>query len=136
MTDYELVNLLLTQVQTMFEVLATYITVVSGFLVVGYLVAHKLHRSMVAVLVVLFSMASLACGLNARAMLGGASNTMAHVGEALAAGTSHVGWWFGGAPSPAYSIVPLIIQSIFVVAYIGALLFFFLQRRAGLKAAA
>jgi hypothetical protein len=136
MTDYELANLLVIQVQTMFEVLTTYITIVSGFLVVGYLVAHKLNRSMVAVLVVLFSMASLGCAVGMRSNVAGVSNTGRHLGEAIAAGTAHFGWRFSGARSPAIaSTMPLMMQSIFVVAYIGALVFFFHQRRAGLKAA-
>ena len=137
MTDYELVNMVLTQVQTMFEVLATYITIVSGFLAVGYLVAHKLNRSMVAVLVVLFSMTSLACGSMARNSIMGSNATMAHIAQAIAAGTSHLGWWLAAGNGPVVaSIQPITIQAIFVVAYIGTLLFFFVQRRAAQKAAA
>ena len=137
MTDYELANLLVIQVEVMFEILATYITIISGFLLVGYLVAHKLNRSMVAVLVLLFSMAALACTVATRSAITGVAHTGSHIGEAIVAGTSHLGWWLSGrGGNPAANSMPLMIQVMFVVAYLGALLFFFLQRRAAQKAAA
>jgi hypothetical protein len=137
MSDYETMNLMLQQFSLLFTIFTTYATVVFAFLVAGHLIAHKLNRLMVAVLIVLFTLASLQCGMTSARGVGNSFAMIDHIRQAIATGRSSLGW----VPVFHANIVALQFTEfaglgLFVLAYAGALVFFFQQRRAGLKAVA
>jgi len=137
MTDFEMSYLVLEQVSIAFTVLATYVSIVFAFLVAGYLVAHKLASSMVAILITLFTMISMmVAGIAVRAGRG-ISGLEEEIRRAVAEGRSSLSWnasaLADSGGSAMSTLIPLIFASIIIIAYIGALWFFFHQRQVGLK---
>ena len=137
MSDYESLALVYSQISIILTELTIFISIVFSFLVVGYLVAHKLTRSMAAVLVTLFTMVVILSTAIFLRTSTGLLAFVAHLREAVAAGTSGLGWHplmtsSGGSLTTLNYLTP----SLFVLTYIGALVFFFQQRRAARQPAA
>ena len=137
MSDYESLALVYSQVTLILTELTIFISIVFSFLVVSYLVAQKLTRSMAAVLVTLFTIVVLISTAIFLRTSTGLVAFVAHLREAVAAGTSGLDWHplmtsSGGSLTTLNYLTP----SLFVLTYIVALVFFFQQRRAGTKAAA
>jgi hypothetical protein len=135
MTDYEMYYLIIESASVAFTVFATYLTIIFAFLVVGYLVSHKLHASMVAIVVFLFSLASLLCTLVVVRASEGMIGLTSQVGRAIREGHSGLTWTPYGDPNSAIvnTVLTTGIPTLFFLAYAGALIFFFHQRKTGLR---
>ncbi len=133
MTDYELItafNEYNTLMQTSFT---NYVAVLFAFLIAAYLIADKLESSMVPSIVALFTLVA----LNQLSNVIGGGHDWAAVGMQIAARateqTSSLGWH--GAATPwgrlTISILQFSAAVILTASHIGALIFFFHQRRLG-----
>jgi hypothetical protein len=130
MSDYETMNVMLQQFSLLFTIFATYATIVFAFLVVGYLVAQRLTRLTVAILIVLFTLATLQCAMTSARGVANSFAIVDHVRQAIAAGRSTLGW------IPVFHTNALALRvteytgmGLFILTYIGALVFFVQQHR-------
>lgn len=136
MTDYEIVSVLNEFVSTTWSIFSTYVSIVFAFLVASYLVSSKLAPRIVAVVMVLYTLVAFWAlwGLNRTA-----ANLMASIAEIkrrVHEDGSSLGWL------PATSIpdfmlhaIPLLITAVAVIAFVGSVVFFFHQRKAGERGA-
>ena len=136
MTGYELVYLLGDQTSLLFTIFATYTTIIFAFVGAGYLFASKLTRGMASILVILYSSAAAFCCLIEYRLVVMLGAVFEHMRPKAAGGTSGLDWFpFWVFDDTQWSVPPLLFGA-FVLAYLGGLVFFFHQRRVGLKAAA
>ena len=138
MTDFELYYLVLENTSTAFSIFTTYLTIIFAFLVAGHLMGHKISTGMTVVMIALFSLASLICVMVAVRAAEGMAGLAGLISKAIADGQSNLSWMPYGSPNSrvASTMLQTGFLVLLVLAYIGALVFFFQQRRAGLKAAA
>ena len=134
MSDYELVYLFVEHNNALQTSLMNYVAVLFGFLITGYLVASKLESRMVFVVVAMFTLVAVPEAIN---VIGFGSDTAA-LGSQIAARAAEnpagLGWH--GTASAALGVVGLPVLRfstivVMVLSYIGALVFFFHQRRIG-----
>lgn len=130
MSDYELLSVFMAQVQALWEVFSTFVSVVFAFLVVSYLVASKLRRSLAAVAIALYTLVALwaawALSRGAASVAAIAQEMKNHVRD----GTSTLGWHpAANTPDVVGDAIPIGITLIALLAYLGSVFFFYVQRR-------
>ena len=132
MTDYEMIDIFFVNLNLLFTILMSYVSIVSAFLVVGYLVSAKLKPSMVSIIIGLFTLVSFvmtfALNRTAQTILDMAEE----IRNAVHNGTSSLGWWNITDPEILLQGPMITFTSIMILAYIGAVIFFFHQRGVGL----
>ena len=129
MTDFELISLFneyenLTQYSFM-----NFVTIIFAFLIASFFVAAKLNKPMTAVVIVVFTFASLQQGLSVFLQFGDQS---ALVPEILSRDSLQ---WHGAnrVGEIAVEFFAVIYFGTIFFGYIGTLIFFFHQRHQGLK---
>jgi len=134
MTEYEMAYLsaeLQTAAITTFSVL---VTVVSGFLVVGYAVSHRLNRQMIAIIMVMYTWymwlatASLSRQLVSQIGLTQKMQAFAHAGKGLEWHAANL-MPYSANPGTAFAAS----LAFGAVMHIGSVLFFFAARQANLE---
>ena len=135
MTDYELVSVFQENLNLIFTILMSYVSIVSAFLVVGYLVAAKLKPSMVGIITGLFTLISFTMIF----VMNRVAQTFVAVGNEMRKvtndGASSLGWHNITHEAEFLSGgIMFAFTSILILTYFGALIFFFHQRREGLSA--
>ncbi len=133
MTDYELVYFFIEYLNALQTAVMNYVAVLFAFLIAAYLIAGKVQSSMVPIIVGLFTLVA----LNQLSLVIGNGYDWAAVGFQITAraaeGTSNVGWH--GVATPwgphAVSITRFGAAAVLILSYIGALTFFFHQRKVG-----
>ena len=142
MTDFELLYSLNVWVSATFSVFSVYITIVTTFIVASYLVAHKLGRPMAGIMIAIFTLAFLTClqmetdvavfipPLSAQMMqrAHAASSAFAFMADKAGPPIAPRIWQTLGIP--LMKLAPVTYS----LAYIGALAFFFYQRKVGKQA--
>ena len=131
MTDYELVSLLTESIMLLWQIFATYVSIVFAFLVATYLVSHKLAAKMVSTVIALYT-------LVVAWSLFGISRTSATV-IALAneiklsvlQGNASLAWHpVVSTPDLALTFIQFLNNGVAVFAYVASIIFFFHQRSA------
>ena len=105
-----------------------YVSLLSGFLVMSYLVAHKLTSSLVSIIVALFTAVCAVLIINLQFLRNDFSSLNTYILEQMASGNLDLPW-FGNNPSWASGIVTALLSIATVGGYFGCLVFFFVQRR-------
>lgn len=130
MTDSELLSAFMVAVETLWLIFSTYVSIVFAFLVVSYLVANRLQRSLAAISVALYTLVAL---WSAWALSRSSMSVTAVAAEMKARaqdGTSSIDWHpAANTPDVLISAIPLLITLIAVLAYIGSVFFFYIQRK-------
>ena len=130
MTDFELLMAFNEMAINGQEVYMNFVSIVFGFIVAGYLVADKLSGKMVILMVTLFTFVTLQEAMNTTLFL------LDQVGLIPEMQTRDA-LQFHGANNVGDIFAPLFIAikiGTLILAYIGSIVFFFHQRRAGKKA--
>ncbi len=129
MTDYNLISLFHTSVEISNQTLMDYISVLFAFLIAGYFIAHKLEPLMIMLVIVLFTIIEGRLMINMYFL----SNDMSTLGALMALRAENGEFGVPGlmmsTPGDNYFITQAIVT---IGSYIGGLIFFFHQRRAGL----
>lgn len=134
MTDYEMAYLFNDNINILITLLMSFSSVVFAFLVAGNIVAHKLKSSMVLLVIALFTIASSILIFLMNRFGNQFANIATLMREAVENGSSSLGWHpitYEPAVLPLFLMVTF--QTLMILLYIGALIFFFHQRREGLK---
>lgn len=130
MSDYELISVFITSVDALWVVFSTFVTVVFAFLVVSYLVASKLRRSLAAIVMALYTLVALWA---AWAMSRGSASVTAIAAEMklrVQDGTSSLDWHpAANTPDFLISAIPIVITLIALLTYVGSVFFFYIQRK-------
>ena len=129
MTDYEVLTVFNEMSANTQDAYMNFVAILSGFLIAGFLVANKLSKSMTIIVTALFTVAALQQGSVIFLLWGDQVGLLAdiHSREAL-------NWH--GASRGGPSLGPFFDWTFGITViggYIGALVFFFHQRRVGLK---
>ena len=130
MSDYELLDVFMMAVETLWIIFSTYVSIVFAFLVVSFLVAGKLQRSLAVIVIALYT---LVVAWAVWAMSRGSASVAAIAGQMklhAQDGSSSLGW-HPAANTPDFVIwaIPVVITLIAFLAYIGSLFFFYIQRQ-------
>ncbi len=127
MTEYEMVDLYLGFRNSAATSFMDFITALFALLVTAYVVGQKLTRSMVVIIIILFTL--FAC-MMLLATFESLTN-MVNIASAIKLSShddSALGWMFGGIPLSLLNFAPIVTSSTIIVAYLAALIFFFLVR--------
>ena len=130
MTDYELLSIFIEFINTTWTIFATYVSVVFAFLVAGYLVSKKLSSSIVSTVVTLYTLVAFwsIFALNRNVVAIGAA--VAEINRAILEDGSSLGWLPAIASADFLTpVIPFLVTSLAIVAYLGSIFFFFYQRK-------
>jgi len=128
MTEYEAYDLFNSMTSTTNQVMFGYFSLISGFLIVSYLIAEKLNYVLSSVVIVLFSGASLYIVLSMYAINSDLDALFFHMIENKEAGKYHLEW-LGSNPAWLSSIISMIQIFITIGGYLGSLIFFIYRKR-------
>ena len=130
MSDFELLSAFMAAVETLWLIFSTFVSVVFAFLVVSYLVASKLQKSLAATIISLYTLVAL---WSVWALSRGSASVTAIGGEMKARvqdGTSSLGWHPAvNTPDLIFAAIPMLISSIALLTYVGSIFFFYVQRK-------
>ncbi len=129
MTDHEILSLFNEMAANTQGAFMNFVAILSAFLIAGYLAAHRLSKTMTVILTVLFSVVAVQEGLTVLFHWGDQIGLMVDMRsrETLSwRGASRGGPWLGAIFNSTFGFTV-------IGGYIGALIFFFHQRRVGLK---
>jgi len=130
MTDSELLSAFMAAVETLWLIFSTYVSIVFAFLVVSYLAASKLKKSLAAIVIALYTLVAFWSSW----ALNRGSNSVSAIAAELKAraqhGASSIDWHpAANTPDIVISTIPLLITFIAVLAYVGSVFFFYIQRK-------
>lgn len=128
MTEYELVSLLQTQITTIGAEIMDYFTILTAFLVAGYVAAHRLSLSMAIFVTVMFVISALFFVVS---VMGDYEVTKVMMGELrrLAATGTGFRWVHRAQQSPlAAEIVSDVALVMMLSGIVGGVYFFFQSR--------
>ena len=128
MTEYEMASLFAVLYQGVFTYLETFIAIMVSVLVAGYLAGPKLTRTMVVVIVGLFTMLTMVSAWNILGALNDGTNLALEIGKAKASAGSSLHWMFKDNPPEMFVYFMPALSTILITAYIGTLVFFFHAR--------
>ena len=125
MTDYELMSLFGEYVSHQQAVYMNFVTIVFAYIVAGYFVANKLTGRMAAIITILFTVVAFQLGTAAFFLIKDQFGLVPEMSTRDA--LQFHGAVQGGEPVTNMYVFLYIVAPI--IAYIGALIFFFHQRR-------
>ena len=128
MNEFEMATLFLDFYNHALAYFELFITSLSAVLIVGYLVGSKLTRTMVAVIIGLFTMVTAVCMWHTLGAYSDGTAMAQEIAKAQALPGSKLKWMFQGNPPKNFNYFAPILLGIIAVAYIGALVFFFHAR--------
>ena len=133
MSDYELIDLLFSDVIGIQTTVMNFVTVLSAFLVVGYLVADKLDKTIVIIIVALFTLVTFYQTLATIGLGHDFEGLIGVLGERADRDPSALGWQSATMSIREFGLPIMRFTPTFVVVfgYIGGLIFFFRQRHLG-----
>ena len=129
MTEYELVSLLQAQITTIGAEIMDYFTVLTAFLVAGYVAAHRLTLSMAIFVTVMFVVSALFFVVS---VMGDYEVTKVMMGEVrrMAATGTAFQWVHRAQQSPlAAEIISNVALVMMLSGIVGGVYFFFQSRR-------
>lgn len=108
-----------------------FIATLSAVLIVGYIAGPKLTGTMVAIIIGLFTMVTVVCMWHTIGAYTDGTNLALEIGRIQNAPGSGLHWMFNGNPPDNFVYFAPTLTAIMVLAYIGAVVFFFHARRQG-----
>ena len=130
MTDYELMSLFGEYVGQQQVVYMNFVTIIFAYIIASYLVADKLSGPMAAIITILFTVVAFQMGTTSFFLLQDQFGLVPEMATRSAL-QFHGAVQGGQTLINMYTILNIITQ---IIAYVGALIFFFHQRRIGLQA--
>lgn len=128
MSDYELVDLFASHYSAVYTFLETFIAVVVSVLIAGYLVGPKLTRTMVIVIIGLFTMLTMVSSWMILGAVNDGTATALEIVRVQGNPDSSLGFMFRGNPPEMFVFLAPVLATILVTAYIGTIVFFFHAR--------
>ena len=128
MSEAEVITAFQGYLAQIYTVIFGYVSLLSGFLVMSYLVAHKLTNSMVGIIFALFTAVCVVLIINLQFLRTDFSSLQAYILEQMASGSLDLPW-YGNNPAWAGDILTALLLIATVGGYVGSLAFFFVQRR-------
>ena len=129
MTDYEVLMAFTDIADSSQDSYMNFVSIVFGFIVAGYLVADKLSQKMTILITILFTFVAFQEAMSAILFL---TDYLGLIPEMQ----SREGLQFHGAHDVGHFFPPVYIAihiATLILAYVGSIIFFFHQRREGLK---
>lgn len=128
MTEYEAYDALMSLAASSFDLMFGYFSLVFAFLVMSYMAARRLSRELVAVVIGLYTLASLVITLNFYALNVDLDNLYVYMMERKQSGEYDLRW-FGD--NPLWVPMSLTIMQVLLGlgGYVASLYFFFHARR-------
>ncbi len=129
MTEYELVSLLQTQINTIGTEIMDYFTILTAFLVAGYVASHRLTRSMAIFVTIMFVVSALFFVVS---VMGDYEVTKVMMGElrSMAATGAGFQWVHRAQQSPlAADVISNVALIMMLSGIVGGVYFFFQSRQ-------
>jgi len=128
MTDYEMVYLFQQFLDAGMSFLENFTATVFAVLVAGYLVGPKLTRTMVVIVIGLFTLLTIIQGFNIAGACTDAANLGLEIVKVRDNADSSLGWIFMGGSIELFPYFPLALLFLVITAYIATIVFFFQAR--------
>ena len=128
MTEYEMVDLYLEFRNSAAVSFMNFVSASFALLVATYAVGQKLTRSMVAIVVILFTLFTWTILLADFESLTNMVNVASKIKLLSADADSELSWMFKGTPKLLLDFAPIVSASTIIIAYLATLAFFFLTR--------
>ena len=133
MTPYEILYLMNEFENTITNYWIAYASIVSGFLLTGYLFANKLSRSMVIILIALYTLFSFLSAISGVSKMVDLTS-LAQLAQEIPAMKELPNLPMSDPRSPAiYKLAARIALFAYIITFFGSLLFFFENRKKRLK---
>jgi len=131
MSEYEHVQLFFQIVGVANGTISNYMTLVFGMLVTSYLAAHRLDRLMAVIALAIYSLFALGLCNEIFQVYADFSRIGIKLAEMGQLPDSDLGWFGPVVSGPeGLHMIPFIILTVVVSAYLGSILFFFRARKA------
>ncbi len=129
MSDFEMAYMFNDYLNLLFTVFMGHVSIVFAFLVAAFLVADRMSKSMVTVVIILFTI-GVGVTTTIQNRFGGAMIAMGQeMRQAVADGRSNLGWHsITYEPTIIIEGFMISLTVLMILSYAGALVFFFLQR--------
>ena len=128
MTEAELVAAFQSYLELTYQILFGYVSLISGFLVMSYLVADKISRLLAMISVLLFSIVSALLVFGIFLNRNDAGQLMEHMRHGTQSGALDLPW-LGTNPAWAASVSSLLFLVVTIGGYLACVAYFFYQRR-------
>ena len=128
MSEFEMAALFLDFYNHALAYFQLFITSLSAVLVVGYLVGSKLTKTMVAVIIGLFTLVTVVCMWHTVGAYSDGTALAQEIAKVQTLPEPKLTWMFRGNPPQNFTYFAPILSGIIVIAYLGALVFFFHAR--------
>lgn len=128
MSDYEMINLFLDFYNHALGFFEMFITTLFAVLVTGYFVGPKLTRTMVVIIVGLFTMVTVVMASHVISAYSDAARLALEIVKSQGNPDSAMGWMFEGNLPESFGYLPITVAGIIVTGYVAALVFFFHAR--------
>ncbi len=130
MSDYELFNTFTEIWNLVWVIFTVYLSVTFGFIVAGYLVASRLERMMVSLVIGLYSLVAAWCFVAIERFATNGVRIATDIREKVDAGQSSLGWTtMATEPADQIAVVRFLILALLILTFAGSIAFFILQRR-------
>lgn len=131
MTEYEHVQLFFQIVNVANGTISNYMTLVFGMLVTSYLAAHRLDRLMAGIALAIYSLFALGLCNEIFQVYSDFSRLGLQIAEFRGVPDTSLGWFGPVALGPeGLTMIPYVLLTVTLSAYIGSILFFFRARKA------
>ena len=130
MSDYEYLDIFATTFNSVQQLFVNYVSILFAFLVASWLIAHKLSKVLVVLSIGLFTLVTLYYITMTYFVAQNLITMISLIRQQVESGQSTLGWVGFTQVSNVLPLLPVLIFTK-LLAYIGTLLFFFYQRKAG-----
>ncbi len=134
LNEAELIETFQSYVSLLDSQILGFISLLSGFIVLSYLVADKLTSTLIGILIALYTVASGIFIARMAFLRRDFAALHAHILDLQASGAIDVPW-FGSNPHWASEVISYLIWGVTFGGYLGSVLFFFVQRNRKLNQA-
>lgn len=130
MSEYEGVSLVLVYTNTSIQLVLAYTSILSAFLVMSYLAAHKLNIVLTYCVLILFSMICFLLIFMIYHVRNDLGHLVAYLLEKQAEGTNDLPW-FGHNSAWGSTVISVLHYLVTIVGYLGCVGYFLYQRKRG-----
>jgi hypothetical protein len=129
MSEFEMATLFLDFYNHVLSYFELFIATLSAVLIVGYLAGPKLTGTMVAIIIGLFTMITMVCMWHTMGAYSDGTSLAVEIGRIQKMPGSSLHWMFNGNPPDNFIYFSPILAIVMVLAYLGAVVFFFHSRK-------
>ncbi len=128
MSEFEMATLFLDFYNHALSYFELFIATLSAVLIVGYVAGPRLTSTMVAIIIGLFSMVTMVCMWHTIGAYHDGTSLALEIGRVQKTPGSGLHWMFNGNPPDNFVYFAPTLTAIMVLAYVGAVVFFFHAR--------